>query len=69
MKFQVEDVTVYFPYDHLYPEQYTYMLELKRALDAKGHCLPEMPTGTGKPSPSSLSSPPALSPNPKTSSS
>lgn len=24
------------------------MLELKRALDAKGHCLLEMPTGTGK---------------------
>ncbi|CAB4291710.1 unnamed protein product [Prunus armeniaca] len=48
MKFQVEDVTVYFPYDHIYPEQYAYMLELKRALDAKGHCLLEMPTGTGK---------------------
>ena len=24
------------------------MVELKRALDAKGHCLLEMPTGTGK---------------------
>ncbi|XP_071716264.1 general transcription and DNA repair factor IIH helicase subunit XPD isoform X2 [Rutidosis leptorrhynchoides] len=48
MKFQIEDVTVYFPYDHIYPEQYTYMIELKRALDAKGHCLLEMPTGTGK---------------------
>ncbi|KAL8136693.1 hypothetical protein V2J09_002694 [Rumex salicifolius] len=48
MKFQIEDVTVYFPYDHIYPEQYTYMVELKRALDAKGHCLLEMPTGTGK---------------------
>lgn len=48
MKFQMEDVTVYFPYDHIYPEQYAYMLELKRALDAKGHCLLEMPTGTGK---------------------
>ncbi|KAG2697138.1 hypothetical protein I3760_07G091400 [Carya illinoinensis] len=48
MKFQIEDVTVYFPYDHIYPEQYAYMLELKRALDAKGHCLLEMPTGTGK---------------------
>ncbi|KAF4392417.1 hypothetical protein G4B88_005376 [Cannabis sativa] len=24
------------------------MLELKRSLDAKGHCLLEMPTGTGK---------------------
>ncbi|KAL1357719.1 hypothetical protein HN51_009599 [Arachis hypogaea] len=48
MKFQIEDVTVYFPYDNIYPEQYAYMLELKRALDAKGHCLLEMPTGTGK---------------------
>ncbi|KAF4370124.1 hypothetical protein CsatB_005659 [Cannabis sativa] len=48
MKFQIEDVTVYFPYDHIYPEQYAYMLELKRSLDAKGHCLLEMPTGTGK---------------------
>ncbi len=48
MKFDIEDVTVYFPYDHIYPEQYAYMVELKRALDAKGHCLLEMPTGTGK---------------------
>ncbi|GMN48780.1 hypothetical protein TIFTF001_017943 [Ficus carica] len=48
MKFEIEDVTVYFPYDHIYPEQYAYMLELKRALDAKGHSLLEMPTGTGK---------------------
>ncbi|GER24815.1 RAD3-like DNA-binding helicase protein [Striga asiatica] len=48
MKFQIEDVTVYFPYDNIYPEQYHYMVELKRALDAKGHCLLEMPTGTGK---------------------
>ncbi|KAF8401662.1 hypothetical protein HHK36_012608 [Tetracentron sinense] len=48
MKFQIEDVTVYFPYENIYPEQYSYMVELKRALDAKGHCLLEMPTGTGK---------------------
>lgn len=48
MKFQIEDVVVYFPYDNIYPEQYQYLLELKRALDAKGHCLLEMPTGTGK---------------------
>ncbi|XP_068658392.1 general transcription and DNA repair factor IIH helicase subunit XPD [Aristolochia californica] len=48
MKFQLEDITVYFPYSHIYPEQYAYMLDLKRALDAKGHCLLEMPTGTGK---------------------
>ncbi|XP_027358195.1 general transcription and DNA repair factor IIH helicase subunit XPD [Abrus precatorius] len=48
MKFEIEDITVYFPYDNIYPEQYAYMVELKRALDAKGHCLLEMPTGTGK---------------------
>ncbi|PHT63254.1 TFIIH basal transcription factor complex helicase XPD subunit [Capsicum chinense] len=48
MKFQLEDITIYFPYDNIYPEQYQYMLELKRTLDAKGHCLLEMPTGTGK---------------------
>ncbi|KAL5792951.1 hypothetical protein ACOSP7_001545 [Xanthoceras sorbifolium] len=48
MIFKLEDVTVYFPYDNIYPEQYSYMVELKRALDAKGHCLLEMPTGTGK---------------------
>ena len=30
------------------PEQYAYMLELKRSLDAKGHSMLEMPTGTGK---------------------
>lgn len=35
MKFQLEGLTVYFPYDYIYPEQYKYMLELKRSLDAK----------------------------------
>eukprot|EP00232_Nephroselmis_pyriformis_P011466 CAMPEP_0182884768 /NCGR_PEP_ID=MMETSP0034_2-20130328/19199_1 /TAXON_ID=156128 /ORGANISM="Nephroselmis pyriformis, Strain CCMP717" /LENGTH=743 /DNA_ID=CAMNT_0025017989 /DNA_START=145 /DNA_END=2373 /DNA_ORIENTATION=+ len=48
MKFKLEDITVYFPYEYIYPEQYRYMLELKRTLDAKGHCCLEMPTGTGK---------------------
>ncbi|KAK9840775.1 hypothetical protein WJX81_004020 [Elliptochloris bilobata] len=48
MKFQLEGLSVYFPYEYIYPEQFRYMLELKRALDAKGHCLLEMPTGTGK---------------------
>ncbi|GBG25571.1 DNA repair helicase XPD [Hondaea fermentalgiana] len=41
-------LTVFWPYPTLYPEQYDYMLELKHALDAKGGCLLEMPTGTGK---------------------
>uniref|UniRef100_A0A061RL20 DNA 5'-3' helicase n=1 Tax=Tetraselmis sp. GSL018 TaxID=582737 RepID=A0A061RL20_9CHLO len=48
MKFSLEGLTVYFPYEYIYPEQYRYMLELKRALDAKGHSCIEMPTGTGK---------------------
>lgn len=42
MKFQLEGLTVYFPYEYIYPEQYQYMLELKHALDAKGHCLLEV---------------------------
>lgn len=35
MKFDIDEITVYFPYDHIYPEQYAYMLELKKILDAK----------------------------------
>ena len=48
MKFMLEGMPVYFPYEFIYKEQYEYMLEIKRALDAKGHALLEMPTGTGK---------------------
>eukprot|EP00045_Choanoeca_perplexa_P011544 m.123032 g.123032 ORF g.123032 m.123032 type:complete len:798 (-) comp15669_c1_seq3:26-2419(-) len=48
MKFQLDDLMVYFPYELIYPEQYEYMQEIKRALDAKGHALLEMPSGTGK---------------------
>eukprot|EP00798_Chlamydomonas_sp_ICE-L_P026872 gene26872-4481_t len=48
MKIKLEGLDVYFPYEYIYPEQYQYMLELKRSLDARGHCLLEMPTGTGK---------------------
>nr|CAG4641470.1 EOG090X01B4 [Eurycercus lamellatus] len=48
MKLNVDGLLVYFPYDYIYPEQFSYMLELKHALDAKGHCLLEMPSGTGK---------------------
>lgn len=44
----MDGLIVYFPYDYIYPEQYAYMSELKKALDAKGHCLLEMPSGTGK---------------------
>jgi DNA excision repair protein ERCC-2 len=42
MKFQLEGLTVYFPYEFIYPEQYQYMLELKHSMDAKGHCLLEV---------------------------
>lgn len=45
MKFQLEEVTVFFPYEYIYPEQYLYMQELKRALDAPGHCLLEVRAG------------------------
>ncbi|KAG8325962.1 General transcription and DNA repair factor IIH helicase subunit XPD [Homalodisca vitripennis] len=48
MRLSVDGLLVYFPYDYIYPEQYAYMQELKKALDAKGHCLLEMPSGTGK---------------------
>ena len=48
MRFQVEELEVQFPYPRIYPEQYAYMLELKRSLDARGHSMLEMPTGTGK---------------------
>ena len=45
MKLNVDGLLVYFPYDYIYPEQFSYMLELKKALDAKGHSLLEMPSG------------------------
>lgn len=47
-RLNVDGLIVYFPYDYIYPEQYEYMLALKRGIDAKGHCLIEMPSGTGK---------------------
>ncbi|EYC02324.1 hypothetical protein Y032_0100g3233 [Ancylostoma ceylanicum] len=48
MKIDVDGLEVYFPYDYVYPEQVLYMQEVKKALDAQGHCLLEMPSGTGK---------------------
>lgn len=50
MRLDLDGLDVFFPYDFMYPEQYDYMLELKRSLDAKGHCLLEMPTGEDNPS-------------------
>jgi DNA excision repair protein ERCC-2 len=48
MIFDLDGLTVYFPYDRIYEEQYRYMRSLKQALDANGHALLEMGTGTGK---------------------
>jgi DNA excision repair protein ERCC-2 len=48
MIFNIDEVTVYFPYPYIYREQRDYMVQLKQSLDAKQHCMLEMPTGTGK---------------------
>lgn len=48
MKFYIDDLEVLFPYPRIYPEQYEYMCDLKRTLDAGGKCVLEMPSGTGK---------------------
>lgn len=48
MRFNIDDLPVLFPYPRIYPEQYAYMCDLKRTLDAGGHCVLEMPSGTGK---------------------
>lgn len=48
MRFNLDGLEVFFPYDYLYKEQYEYMLHLKRSLDDKGNAMLEMPTGTGK---------------------
>ncbi|VEU35337.1 unnamed protein product [Pseudo-nitzschia multistriata] len=48
MRFDLDGLDVFFPYDRIYLEQFQYMRSLKQSLDAGGHCLLEMPTGTGK---------------------
>ena len=60
MNFKIDDLEVIFPFKLLYQEQYSYMKELKKAIDNKvlsfsdikkmkqGHAILEMPTGTGK---------------------
>ncbi|KAK5467075.1 TFIIH/NER complex ATP-dependent 5'-3' DNA helicase subunit [Exophiala xenobiotica] len=48
MKFFIDNLPVLFPYPRIYPEQYAYMCDIKRTLDAGGHCVLEMPSGTGK---------------------
>jgi len=34
MKFMLDDMEFIFPYDKMYPEQYNYVCDLKRSLDA-----------------------------------
>lgn len=48
MRFDLDGLDVFFPYDRIYLEQHQYMRSLKQSLDNGGHCLLEMPTGTGK---------------------
>ncbi|AFZ80466.1 DNA repair helicase rad3/xp-D, putative [Theileria equi strain WA] len=48
VRFWVDGIEVFFPYPKIYPEQLAYMRSLKNALDAHGHAVLEMPTGTGK---------------------
>jgi DNA excision repair protein ERCC-2 len=48
MRFDLDGLEVFFPFERIYLEQYQYMRYLKQSLDAGGHCLLEMPTGTGK---------------------
>lgn len=48
MRINIDGLAVYFPYERIYPEQYEYMVELKKTIDANGHAILEMPTGTGK---------------------
>ncbi|KAG5931436.1 TFIIH/NER complex ATP-dependent 5'-3' DNA helicase subunit [Claviceps pazoutovae] len=46
MKFYIDKLPVLFPYPRIYPG--LYMCDLKKTLDAGGHCVLEMPSGTGK---------------------
>ncbi|CCF56554.1 hypothetical protein KAFR_0B02570 [Kazachstania africana CBS 2517] len=48
MKFFIDDLPVLFPYPKIYPEQYQYMCDIKKTLDAGGNSILEMPSGTGK---------------------
>lgn len=48
VRFNIDGLEVFFPYDFVYPEQLAYMRQLKAGIDAKGHAVLEMPTGTGK---------------------
>lgn len=41
-------IEVFFPMPKVYPEQLQYMKEMFEIVQGRGHCLIEMPTGTGK---------------------
>lgn len=42
MQFHIDELPVYFPYPYIYPEQYQYMVHLKRLLDKRGTGLLEV---------------------------
>lgn len=48
MRILIDGLPVIFPYNLIFNEQEVYMRHLKRTLDAPGHAILEMPTGTGK---------------------
>ena len=48
MRIIIDGLPVIFPYKLIFSEQETYMRYLKKTLDAPGHAILEMPTGTGK---------------------
>eukprot|EP00371_Babesia_bovis_P000648 XP_001609295.1 DNA excision repair helicase [Babesia bovis T2Bo] len=48
VRFWLDGIEVFFPYPQIYPEQLAYLRSLKSTLDAQGHAVLEMPTGTGK---------------------
>ncbi|EJW01367.1 DNA repair helicase (rad3) [Edhazardia aedis USNM 41457] len=48
MKVVINEITVYFPFPTMYPEQHEYISEVLSLLKTQGHCLLEMPSGTGK---------------------
>ena len=48
MILEIDKVPIYFPYDQIYPEQLKYIKSLLKSIRNPGHCLIEMPSGTGK---------------------
>ncbi|KAI5171010.1 DNA excision repair protein ERCC-2 [Nematocida sp. LUAm3] len=48
MIIRLGEIELFFPKKKIYPEQLQYIKELMEVVQGKGHCLIEMPTGTGK---------------------